>query len=222
MSSGTVKDQLYDQFARIGRALGSPARLELLDLLAQGGKTVEQLAEQARLRIKNASAHLRVLREARLVETRKEPPYVYYRLADPSVVRLLRELQTLAEGRLAEVEQISRLYFEEPDEMEPVGAEELLRRLEEDAITVLDVRPTDEYRAGHIAGAKSIPIEQLERRLAEVPRDRPVVAYCRGPYCVYALDAVELLRRHGHPARRLVGGLPDWRLAGHPIETAEP
>lgn len=217
----TPKDQLYDQFARIGRALGSPARLEILDLLAQGEKTVEQLAEQARLGVKNASAHLRALREARLVETRKEPPYVFYRLADPAVVRLLRELQAIAKARLAEVEQISRLFFEDPGEMEPVGAEELLRRLEEDAVTVLDVRPADEYRAGHIAGAISIPVEQLERRLAELPRDRPVVAYCRGPYCVYALDAVEVLRRHGYDAQRMGDGLPDWRLAGHPVHTGE-
>lgn len=216
-----AKDRLYDQFARIGRALGSPARLEMMDLLAQGEKTVEQLAEQARLGIKNASAHLRALREARLVETRKESPYVFYRLADPAVVRLLRELQAIAEARLAEVEQISRLYFEDSEEMEPVGAEELLRRLEENAVTVLDVRPADEYRAGHIAGAISIPVEHLERRLAELPRDRPVVAYCRGPYCVYALDAVEVLRGHGYEAQRMEGGLPDWRLAGHPVHTGE-
>lgn len=220
MKSATAKDQLYDQFARIGRALGSPARLEILDLLAQGEKTVEQLAEHARLGIKNASAHLRALREARLVETRKEPPYVYYRLADPAVVRLLRDLQGLAEARLAEVEQISRLYFEEREQMEPVGAQELLRRLEEGAVTVLDVRPVDEYGAGHVRGAISIPIGQLERRLTELPQDRPVVAYCRGRYCVYALEAVEVLRRHGYQARRMEGGFPDWRLAGHPVGTA--
>jgi len=214
------KDQLYHQFARVGKALSSAARLEILDLLAQGEKTVEQLAAQARLGIKNASAHLRALREARLVETRKEPPYVYYRLASLDVVYLLRALQGLAESRLADVEQISRLYFEDPEEMEPVGAEELLRRLETNAVTVLDVRPSEEYRAGHIPGAVSIPVEELERRLAEIPRDRSVVAYCRGPYCVYALEALEVLRRHGYEARRMAGGLPDWRLAGHPVGTA--
>jgi rhodanese-related sulfurtransferase len=217
-----AKDQLYDQFARLGKALSSPARLEMLDLLAQGEKTVERLAEQARLGIKNASAHLRALREARLVESRKEPPYVLYRLADESVLRLLRELQGLAGQRLAEVDRITRLYFEDPLAMEPVDCDELLRRLDEEGVTVLDVRPDDEYRSGHIPGAVSLPVAELERRLAEIPRGRPVVAYCRGPHCVFALDAVETLRRHGYDARRMRGGLPDWRLAGHPVAAGDP
>lgn len=211
------KHDVYEQFARIGRALASPARLEILDLLAQGEKTVEQLAAQARLGIKNASAHLRALREARLVESRKEPPYVFYRVADDDVVRVLRELQSLAEARLAEVERITRVFLHDPLEMEPVGAEELLRRLEDECVTILDVRPADEFRAGHIPGAISIPVEELDRRLMEIPRERPVVAYCRGPYCVYAAEAVDVLRRHGFDARRMEGGLPDWRLAGHPV-----
>ena len=162
MAPSHPKDQLYDQFARIGKALASPARLEILDLISQGEKTVEHVAEQARLGIKNASAHLRALREARLVETRKDPPYVYYRLADDGVLRVVRELQTLAQQRLAEVEQITRLYFEARFEMEPIDGDELLRRIEAGGVTVLDVRPADEYRAGHIPGAVSMPIEEME------------------------------------------------------------
>ena len=216
-----AKDRIYEQFARIGKALASPARLELLDLLSQGEKTVEQLAEQARLGVKNASAHLRVLREARLVENRKESPHVFYRLADEAVLRVVRELEALAQLRLAEVEQISRLYFDAPSQLEPIDGAELLRRVEAGDVTVLDVRPPDEYRAGHIPGALSMPVEQLERRLSEIPADRPVIAYCRGPFCVFAGDAVEELRRHGYSAERMAEGLPDWRLAGHPVATGD-
>jgi rhodanese-related sulfurtransferase/DNA-binding transcriptional ArsR family regulator len=214
MVRAQVKDQLYDQFSRIGRAISSPARLEILDLLSQGEKTVEQVAEQARLGIKNASAHLRALREARLVDTRKEPPYVHYRLADEDVMRVVRDIQALARARLAEVEQITRLYFDDPLDMEPVDADELLSRLEAGEVTVLDVRPLDEYLAGHVPGAVSVPVEELERRLGEIPRGRPVIAYCRGPYCVYAVEAVNTLRRHGFEAGRMEEGVPDWRLAG--------
>ncbi len=213
------KTLLYDQFSRIGKALASPARLEILDLLSQGEKTVEQVSEQARLGIKNASAHLRVLREARLVETRKESPYVFYRVADEAVLRVVRELQALARQRLAEVERITRLYFESPAEMEQVDMGELVRRLEAGDVTLLDVRPDDEYRAGHIPGAVSIPMEELDRRLAEVPRDRPVIAYCRGPFCVLAAEAADTLRRHGFAAYRLESGVADWRLAGQPVAT---
>ena len=218
---GYDKNQIYQQFARIGKALASPARLEMLDLLSQGEKTVEQLAEQARLGVKNASAHLRVLREARLVDSRKESPHVVYRLADEAVLRVVRELESLARLRLAEVEQISRLYFDAPTQLEPIDATELLRRVEAGDVTVLDVRPPDEYRAGHIPGALSMPVEQLERRLSEIPADRPVIAYCRGPFCVFAGDAVERLREHGYAAERMADGLPDWRLAGHPVATGD-
>jgi rhodanese-related sulfurtransferase/DNA-binding transcriptional ArsR family regulator len=221
MARGEVKDQLYDQFSRIGRAISSPARLEILDLLSQGEKTVEQVAEQARLGIKNASAHLRALREARLVDTRKEPPYVHYRLADEDVMRVVRDIQALARARLAEVEQITRLYFDDPLDMEPVDADELLSRLEAGEVTVLDVRPRDEYLAGHVPGAVSVPVEELERRLGEIPLGRPVIAYCRGPYCVYAVEAVDTLRRHGFEAGRMEDGVPDWRLAGRPVAVGE-
>lgn len=221
MAARSPKSELYDHFSRIGKALGSPARLEILDLLSQGEKTVEQIAEQARLGVKNASAHLRTLREARLVEGRKDPPYVLYRVADDAVLRIVRELQALARQRLAEVEQIARTYFEAPSDLEPIDIDELLQRLNEGAVTVLDVRPRDEYEAGHIPGAVSMPIEELERRLAEIPADRPVVAYCRGPFCVFASEAVDTLQKHGFVAERMAGGVPEWRLAGREVTTAE-
>ncbi len=214
-----MERELYDHFSRIGRALGSAPRLEILDLLSQGEKTVERLAAEARLGIKNASAHLRTLREAGLVEARRESPYMYYRLADLSVLRLVRALQELAEDRLAEVGRLSRSYPGAPDRWAPVGAGELARLVESGAVTIVDVRPFDEYQAGHIPGAISIPVEELEGRLAELPRDREVIAYCRGPYCIFASEAVALLDRHGFRARRTPLGVPDWRLAGHPVAT---
>ena len=215
------KDPLYAQFARIGHAVAGPKRIELLDLLAQGEKTVEQLAEQSATALKNTSAHLRVLRQARLVETRREGTFIYYRLADDEVLRFLRSLQALGRGRLAEVEQVASLYLDGRDELEPVSLEELRRRVREGDVTVIDVRPEDEYRAGHIPGALSIPVEQLGRRLREIPKRREVVAYCRGPYCVYSVEAVELLRKRGYRARRIREGLPDWRASGLPVVAGE-
>lgn len=209
--------QLYAQFARIGKALASPGRLELLDLLAQGEKTVEELASQSGLGVKNASAHLRVLRQARLVEARRSAQWVHYRLAGEGVLRLGGALQAVAREQLAEVEQLSRLYFEGRDGLEPIGTAELRRRLKAGDVTVLDVRPASEYRSGHIPGALSVPARELKRRLAEIPRDRPVVAYCRGPYCVLAVDALEVLRRHGFEGRRYAGGLPGWRASGQRV-----
>lgn len=217
MAAAHPKDRIYDQFARVGKALGSPARLEILDLLSQGEKTVEQLAGEARLGVKNASSHLRVLREARLVEGRKEPPHVVYRLADEAVERVVMEVQSLARQRLAEVDRIARLYFEAPSQMEPIGGDELRRRLETGDVTLLDVRPREEYRAGHVPGAMSMPLEELERRLTEIPRDRPVIAYCRGPWCVFAVDAVAALRDHGYAATRMEAGVSEWRVAGYPV-----
>lgn len=208
------KQDLLEQFARIGKAVSSPARLELLDLLDQGEKPVETLARQSKLSVTNTSNHLKELRNAALVVTRKEGVHVYYRLADPAVHEFLRSLQDIAGRQLAEVRQIVRDYFDEPDTLEPVGTADLLARMESEDVVVLDVRPGDEYAAGHLPGALSIPTSELERRLAELPRDREVVAYCRGPYCVLALEAVELLRSRGFRARRLDVGLPDWRARG--------
>lgn len=215
------KNLLYEQFSRIGKAISSPARLEILDLLAQSEKTVDQLADQARLGVKNASAHLRALRQARLVTTRKAPPWIYYRLADDRVLRVVRELQALARARLAEVEQLTRQYFGQRDDLEPLNPRELLRRVRSGEVTLLDVRPRDEYSAGHIPGAVSMPADELKRRLAEIPRGVPVIAYCRGPFCVYAVEAVEMLSEKGYDAKRVEIGVPEWRIAGLRVAQGE-
>jgi rhodanese-related sulfurtransferase/DNA-binding transcriptional ArsR family regulator len=212
------KDALYAQFARIGNALASPKRIELLDLLGQGEKTVEALAEHVATPIKNTSAHLRVLRQARLVETRRDGTYVYYRLADDDVFRLLRTLETIGHARLAEVQQVVGLYLDGHDQLEPVTLKELRRLMRDGDVTILDVRPTDEFDAGHIPGALSMPVSELKGRIREIPKSREVVAYCRGRYCVYSLEAVTLLRKRGYRARRADEGMPDWRATGMPVE----
>lgn len=222
MTHRDFKDPLYAQFARIGSAVASPKRLELLELLGQGEKTVEMLAEQSATPIKNTSAHLRVLRQSQLVETRREGSHVHYRLADDDVFRFLRCLQTLGHNRLAEVEKVTSLYLTSRDELEPVTLK-MLRQLMRDAeVTVVDVRPREEYEAGHIPGALSIPVAELKRRIGEVPKSKDVVAYCRGPYCVYSLEAVTLLRKRGYRARRSDEGFPDWRAAGLAIAHGRP
>jgi rhodanese-related sulfurtransferase/DNA-binding MarR family transcriptional regulator len=217
MTHRNLKDPLYAQFARIGHAVASAKRIELLDLLSQGEKTVEQLAEQSATPVKNTSAHLRVLRQARLVETRRDGTYVHYRLAGDDVFPFVRDLESLGRSRLAEVEQVTTLYIDGRDELEPVSIKELRRRMRDGAVTVIDVRPEEEYFAGHIPGALSIPVAQLQRRLREVPKSRGVVAYCRGPYCVYSVEAVAVLRKHGYRARRASEGLPEWRARGFPV-----
>ena len=217
MSHRDFKDPLYEQFARIGNAVASPKRLELLDLLAQGPKSVEMLADETATPVKNTSAHLRVLRQARLVDTRRDGTHIHYRLADDGVVLLLRALQSLAHRRLAEVEQVASLYITKRDELEPVSLPELRRLMRAGDVTVIDVRPKGEYVAGHVPGALSIPVAELKRRLGEIPKRKQVVAYCRGPYCVFSAEAVTLLRKHGYRARRTGEGLPDWRAAGWPL-----
>ncbi|HEY8477041.1 MAG TPA: metalloregulator ArsR/SmtB family transcription factor [Chloroflexota bacterium] len=220
MNKRAFKDRLYAEFATIGKALASPHRLELLDLLAQGARSVEELAREAHLSLPNASAHLQVLRRARLVEGEKRGNHVVYRLAGPDVFELWRTLRDLGQSRLAEVDRLVRQYLTARDTLEALDKERLLQRLAEGSVTVVDVRPAVEYRQGHIAGARSIPLDELERRLAELPRDQEIVAYCRGPYCVFADEAVATLLRHGFRARRLADGFPEWRAAGYPVETA--
>jgi rhodanese-related sulfurtransferase len=216
-----VKDPLYEQFARVGKVLGSAGRVELLDLLAQGERSVEELAGLTGMEVANTSAHLQVLRQARLVDTRKAGTRVFYRLAGDEVTRLLLALQDVARVRLAEVGDVVRTHLSDPEGLEPVGREELLDRAARGDVVVLDVRPTEEYRAGHIPGALSIPVDELEARLGELPDGAEIVAYCRGPYCVFARDAVTILRARGRAARRLADGLPEWRLAGLPVAAGQ-
>ncbi len=209
---------MYEQLARIGKALAHPSRLELVDLLSQGPRTVEVLAQHSGQSLANTSHHLQVLRRARLVEAEKAGLYVTYQLADPHVSLFFLDLRRLGESRLAEIEQIRRQYRDARDAMESVDRDELLRRVRGGEVTILDVRPTEEYQAGHIPGARSIPLAELKKRLAELPRRREVVAYCRGPYCVMAIDAVELLRKNGYRAHRMEQGVVDWRARGWRIE----
>lgn len=213
------KDSIYEQFSRIGKAVAAPKRIELLDLLCQGPRTVEALAEQAALSVANASQHLRVLRAARLVESEKQGLYVEYRVADVEVCRFFFALRKLADSHLAEVAQVSQTYFAQRGVMEATSGEELLRRVRNGEVTVLDVRPEEEFRAGHIPGARSIPVAELKARLRELPKGREIVAYCRGPYCVMAVEAVELLRKHGYRARRMEQGVIDWRARGWRVQT---
>lgn len=208
------KDAIYEQFARLGKAVSAPKRLELLDLLCQGPRTVEALAGEAAISVANASQHLQVLRAARLVDAEKKGLYVEYRLADDEVCRFFVGLRGLAASRLAEVDQVTREYFDARDAMETVDGGELVRRVKSGEVTVLDVRPPEEYRAGHIPGAVSIPVGELKARLKELPKGRAVVAYCRGPYCVMAIEAVELLRKKGFEAHRMEQGVVDWRARG--------
>lgn len=216
------KGRLYGQFARLGKALASPHRLELLDLLAQSERTVESLAAEIGSSTANTSQHLQALRRASLVDTRKDGLFVYYRLVDPSVVQLCGALRTVAEQQYADLDRIVRDHFGDRSDPEPVPMDELLRRARKGDVVVLDTRPVREYAAGHIAGAISVPIDDLQRRLRNLPKSKAYVAYCRGPYCVYADQAVTQLRKTGHRARRLAGGFPEWKLAGLPIETGAP
>jgi rhodanese-related sulfurtransferase len=215
------KDAIYEQFARIGKAVSSPKRLELLDLLCQSERTVEVLAQESSLTLANASQHLQVLRAARLVESEKEGLFVIYRLADQAVCEFFRAMRVLAESRLAEVEQIKRRFLEGREGMEPVDRKALLELVREGVVTVLDVRPVEEYKAGHIPGALSLPLKELELRLSELPRDQEIVAYCRGPYCVLSIQAIEILRAKGFNAIRLEEGIQDLRAMGFPIAMGE-
>lgn len=219
MSGPTFKDRVFGELAVLGQALANPHRLELLDLLAQGARNVEDLARESRMSLANTSAHLQVLRRGRLVEAEKHGLHVQYRLASPGVFELYRNLRDLGSAHLAELDRLVETYFTNRDELHLVDKEELLRRVEQGVVTVVDVRPFEEFEQGHILHARSIPLAELERRLAELPTDREVVAYCRGPYCLLSDEALTLLLARGFRARRLSEGLPEWRAAGYPIGT---
>ena len=210
------KRAVFENLARIGTALSSPVRLELLELLAQGERGVEELATLTGASVANTSQHLQKLKQVGLIAGRKEAQFVKYRLAGNEVIALFDALGVAGQAYLTDVERIVRLYFTAKDDLEPVPAADLLERARKGLVTVLDVRPPEEFAAGHVPGAVNIPIHELERRLAELPKRKEVVAYCRGPYCLMSYDAVFLLRKKGLRARRLEDGLPEWQLAGLP------
>ncbi len=214
------KDAIYEQFARVGKAVASPRRLELLDLLCQGPRTVEALASQTDQSVANVSQHLQVLRAARLIDARKDGLYVTYRLADDQVCAFFLALRRLSESRLIEIDHIRRTFLKDRDELEPTDREALIGKVKRGEVTVLDVRPVEEYRAGHVPGAVSVPLADLKRRLATLPKSREIVAYCRGPYCVLAIEAVKLLRARGFDAVRLDEGIHEWRARGLRVEKA--
>jgi rhodanese-related sulfurtransferase len=210
------KREIFENLARIGNALSSAVRLDLIELLAQGERSVDELATLTGTTVANTSQHLQKLKQAGLIVGRKDAQFVRYRLAGDAVVALFHALGAAGRAYLADVDRIVRLYFSAKDEMEPVQAEDLMERVKKGLVTVLDVRPPEEFAAGHVPGALNIPLHELQRRLAELPKRKEVVAYCRGPYCLMSYDAVHLLRRKGLKARRLQDGLPEWRLAGMP------
>jgi ArsR family transcriptional regulator len=219
MSSANPKRDLYVQFAAVAKAMGNEHRLELLELVAQGERSVEALAGRCGLSIANASQHLQHLRRAGLVAVRRQAKFVLYRLKDDAVLTMLAAMHKVAERNVAEVERILRGYFHERDELEPVSRTELSRRIKQGLVTVLDVRPEDEFALGHLPGARNIPLGQLKRQLSKLDRKTEIVAYCRGPYCVLSFEAVAQLRKLGFKARRLEDGLPEWKAAGLPVET---
>jgi rhodanese-related sulfurtransferase/DNA-binding transcriptional ArsR family regulator len=217
-ASRPLKDAVYEQLARIGKAVASPLRLEILDLLAQAPRTVEAIGEETGQSTANASQHLQVLRRARLVEARKDGLYVTYSLAGDEVRAFVLSLRRVAEARLAEVGRITREFYEERGVLEPVDRDALVKRVRRGEVTVLDVRPTAEYEAGHIPGARSIPIDELRKKLATLPKSREIVAYCRGPYCVYSAEAVKILRARGFKAVRFDEGVSEWKDRGLAVE----
>lgn len=212
------KGRLFGEFARLGKALASPHRLHLIEVLAQGERTVEDLVADTGLPVATVSQHLQILRSARMVSVRRQGLYAHYALADPLVFGAWQALRELGQARLTEVDAVVAEYLGQRDEMEAVTAAELKRRLRDGDVFVLDVRPRPEFEAGHIAGARSVPVEELGRRLRDIPRDADVVAYCRGPYCVFADEAVAALRAKGYQAKRLTEGFPDWQARGFPVE----
>jgi ArsR family transcriptional regulator len=217
---GRAKLQMFQQFAELARVLGHAHRLELLEYVAQGERSVERLAEISGLSVANASQHLKHLRLGGFVRSRRDGKRVLYSLADGPILSLLAALRTYAERNRAEVGKIVSDYFHRLDELEPVSRKELARRLKARTVVVLDVRPQDEFELGHLPGAVNIPVDELKRRLAELPKKQEIVAYCRGPYCVFSFEAVAILRRRGYTVRRLEEGFPEWKAAGLAIEAA--
>ena len=221
-SKRQFKNHVYEQVARIGKVLASPQRLEILDLLSQNTpRTVNRIAQETHLSVANTSRHLHILRSARIVETEKDGTFVYYRLADEAVADLSRVLRVLACSRLAELEQITQQFFKGEAILDAIDRNTLLAKAKKGEVTVLDVRPEEEYHAGHLPHARSIPLADLEKRLSELPKKKEVVAYCRGPFCVWAGEAVDILKQKGFRAIRLEDSVHDWQAAGLPVETGD-
>ena len=219
MPNRAAKIELFDQFASVAGALASGRRAEIIDVLANGERTVEQLSRQVALSVANTSQHLQVLKETGLVASTRDGNRIRYRLASPTVYQFWAALRTLTLERAPGVERLVEAYIGARDDLEPIGREELRKRMRSgDPLVVIDVRPVEEYDAGHIPAARSVPLDELEKRLRELPRRREIVAYCRGPYCAFAPEAVRTLRRHGFKARRLADGLPEWAAAGFHVE----
>lgn len=218
MSIRNPKQALYEQFATVAKALGNPQRLELIEHLAQGPRSVEALAAKLGLHIANVSQHLQAMRRAGLVSSERDGKFVNYRLADESVLTAFAAVRSVAERRSAEVERVVRSYFDTRDDMEPVSREALAARMRDDLVTVIDVRPADEFALGHLPGAVNVPLSDLEGRLGDFGAEREIVAYCRGPWCVMSFEAVALMRMKGFRARRLQDGFPEWRAAGLDVE----
>jgi ArsR family transcriptional regulator len=218
MSISKPKQALYEQFAIVAKALGHPQRLELIEHLAQGARSVDLLATKVGLPIANVSQHLQTLRRAGLVQAEREGKFVNYRLADDTVLSLFASVRSVAERHLAEVDRIVQGYFETRDNMEPVTREELAGRMRDGLVTLIDVRPPDEFALGHVPGAINVPLADLQAHLPEIDPDREIVAYCRGPWCVMSFEAIAALRKCGFQARRLEDGLPEWKAAGLPVE----
>lgn len=219
MSSSSPKHAIFERLAEVAQAIGHAHRLELLERMAQGARSVEDLANATKLTVANTSRHLQLLRRARLVEAEREGKRVFYRLAgETEVVGLLKALGQVGERNVAEIQRVMQDFFHQRDSMEPVSREELITRLKDGSVTLLDVRPEEEFALGHLPGAINVPVNQLQRRLADLPKRREVVAYCRGPYCVMSFEAVSALRAKGYRARRLEDGFPEWKAAGHAVE----
>ena len=217
--SSSPKQAVYEQLARIGKALSTPARLEILELLAQAERSVDGLARLSGLTVANTSQHLQLLRQVGLVTSRREGQFIFYRLAGDEVVTLIGSLGRVGETYIAEVGKLIQNFFTAQDEIEAVPAKELLKQSRKGLVTVIDLRPVEEYAAGHVPGAINIPLPELQKRLRDLPKGKEIIAYCRGPYCLMSFTAVKMLRGRGHKARRLEAGLPEWRSAGLPVQT---
>jgi DNA-binding transcriptional ArsR family regulator/rhodanese-related sulfurtransferase len=218
MSGGNFKHALFNQFARVGKALANGNRLELLELLAQGERSVDELAKVSGLSVANTSQHLQILRQSGLVSSRKEGLNVFYRISNDEVIELLKNLRHIAERELADVSLLLNTFLTGKDKLEPIAREELLERVNNNLVTVIDVRPVEEFNAGHVPGAINVPLVDLHKHLDKLGNKKEIVAYCRGPHCVLAFDAVSELRKKGLAARRMEDGFPEWKHSGMPVE----